>query len=680
MTYSKKQMQPLINKYGINPETNKLFIKVCEMFDGQANYQNWAVKMIFSQAMTYAELEKIHDWASNNANLISKLEKNNIVAYSNKTQIGNLFKEMEGLDKITFIKNIISHFNTEQKRILTDSILKKDYTPMEAYLDTTINKWYETFQAFNKKPMGIKNKFYSSCSALKTKTALHQAIIDCLKESYVWKEGKDDLLAYIAHNTKDCEVVFNEGPCVIVEVPSFDSSHKLAGSGRTQWCLAREESYFRSYVTSYENRKQYFLFDFSRNETDAFAHIGFTIEGERGIVEAQTGNNFPMSCGFTQDDETLSIHDVLKKFNVPMSTFMRLPKNMGFNWNIVDILEMVDKHPDDYSIAYNGNGRLVVNFLSLTAFQNFVSKTYISRRDYASINKNNKIYLLMDFNLPIDNDKSLVAMEFRKDEYGSYSLNKMQDIFGNNISSENYLSKIGMKFEDFLDCEAISPSVLLHKYIDDNNEAAAIKLIEQERDNIDINYEFHQRVPVFVALNKGMTNLFNVIVGHKNFKSNTEDGFGETLLESLMYCYGSGEVVSTAEEKEKLEEMINAILANKNFDFNAKDINNDVAINSACQFPSTLWVVKKLASMRNVDVNVINDFKYGALGTCIIENNIAALQIIGQRPDLVVREEDIKLAKERNINLEEYIKPNPSIFNDDALKTEDALEYEMAMA
>ena len=39
MTYNKKQMQPLIDKYAINPETNKLFINVCEMFDNQPNYQ-----------------------------------------------------------------------------------------------------------------------------------------------------------------------------------------------------------------------------------------------------------------------------------------------------------------------------------------------------------------------------------------------------------------------------------------------------------------------------------------------------------------------------------------------------------------------------------------------------------------------------------------------------------------
>ena len=49
MAYNKKQMQPLIDKYGINAETNKLFNKVCDMFNGQSNYQIWAVRMIFSQ-------------------------------------------------------------------------------------------------------------------------------------------------------------------------------------------------------------------------------------------------------------------------------------------------------------------------------------------------------------------------------------------------------------------------------------------------------------------------------------------------------------------------------------------------------------------------------------------------------------------------------------------------------
>ena len=72
MNYSKKQMKPLIDKFAINPETNKLFIKICEMFDGQPNYQLWAVKMVFSMALAFTDLEKIHDWIIKNSTSINK--------------------------------------------------------------------------------------------------------------------------------------------------------------------------------------------------------------------------------------------------------------------------------------------------------------------------------------------------------------------------------------------------------------------------------------------------------------------------------------------------------------------------------------------------------------------------------------------------------------------------------
>ena len=110
MTYNKKQMQPLIDKYAINPETNKLFISVCEMFDGQPNYQLWAVKMIFSKTITSEELEAIHDWASKNQTMVKLLDKQNIVSYSTKNLISQLFKEMKGLDRLSLIKNMLVFF------------------------------------------------------------------------------------------------------------------------------------------------------------------------------------------------------------------------------------------------------------------------------------------------------------------------------------------------------------------------------------------------------------------------------------------------------------------------------------------------------------------------------------------------------------------------------------------
>ena len=196
-----------------------------------------------------------------------------------------------------------------------------------------------------------------------------------------------------------------------------------------------------------------------------------------------------------------------------------------------------------------------------------------------------------------------------------------------------------------------------------------------------MNFEFNQRVPIFSAITNKMMKLFDVIVNHKDFDSKIEDGFGETLLESLLYLQGSEEVNTTSEDSELLKSMINSILSSKTFDFNIKDINNDTALNVACEYPSELWVAKDLISRKDIDVNVINDFYCGALSNCIRNNNLEALKLLGQRPDLKVRKEDKELAKECKIDLSIYIKPNDGIFNKEVESfTEDALEYAFAQA
>lgn len=679
MTYNKKQMQPLIDKYQINPETNTLFHSILEMFDGQTNYQNWAVKMIFSQSMTFDELKTIKAWIDENQSSISKLDKKNIVSYSSKTAISNLLKEMEGLNRISFIKNIISHFNTDQRKVLTSNIFNREYTPMEAYGNENIRKWYDKFSAFNKKPMQRKNKFYSTCSAVRDFNVLAKLISDCLEESYSW--NKEDLLAFIEHNTKDCNIIFESDKVVVVEVPSYSSSHKLCGSGRTEWCIARENDYFKRYVTNHDNRKQYFLFDFNRKETDCFAHVGFTIEGGRGIVEAQTTNNYSCLGKYTQGNESYSIHDIFHNFGIKMSKFMSLPTEMASKWNEESFIKLANEKKEAFAIAYNKNGHMIINVLSMSEFKNVIKGTFI-RTDNFCIDKNNKLYLFLDFNIPFNEDRSMIVMLYRKDTYGTLSLIKMQDVFGADITKEGYLPKLGISSDDFVNREAIDPSILLHKFIDENDEASAINLIEKEGNNIDVNFEFNQRVPVFTAICNKMFKLFDVIVQNPKFNSKIEDGFGETLLESLIYLYCNEEVGANDEENKSLEKMIKSILDSDSYDLNVLDINNDTAINVACEYPEHLWIVESLVSKKNVNINVVNDFKCAALGSCIRNNNLEALKLIGQRPDLIVTDEDRELAKSFHINLDNYIKPNPGIFkeNSKSMTTKESLEKEFAEA
>jgi len=684
MTYNKKQMQPLIDKYAINPETNKLFTDVCEMFDGQPNYQIWAVKMVFSKSLSIEQLETIHEWVGKNQTLVKSLEKQNIVSYSSKNAISQLFKEMEGLDNLSIIKNTINHFNTDQRKMLTSSLLPKEYTALEGYNNGNVKKWADIFRKFNRLPLDRKNKFYSNCSKLRDLNDLQSAIKSCLETTYDW--NKEDLLAYVANVTTDCEVILDNGNFVIVHVPSFKSSKLLCGNGRTKWCIAREESYFSQYVTGQNNRDQYFLFDFSRKESDAFAHIGFTMENGRGFYCAQTCNNNSMMGGYTQNGETMNINQALEKAGCKMSLFLRLNALTNYKWELESILKLVKNKPNDFAIAYEKDGRLIINVLNSQAIKTLISHSLINLGNFM-VDNNNKVYVFIDTNVKYNDERALIAMHYQKDQYGTLSLKRMNDPFNTDITKLGYLSKVGITTDNYLNREAIDPQVLLHKLIDENDEIGAIKLLEKEGKDFNVNYEFNQRVPIISAVNNKMYTLFEKIVSHPKFDSSIEDGFGETLLESLIYLYGSDEISASKEEEKSLKRMIIAILKSDTYDFNAKDLNSDTAINIACEYPKMLWIVEALASKKNVDINIVNDFECAALGDCIRNKNLEALKIIGKRPDVKVREEDKKLAKTYGINLSDYIKPDEKIFGSfkfeevaDEAETKSTSEMEMAMA
>jgi ankyrin repeat protein len=165
------------------------------------------------------------------------------------------------------------------------------------------------------------------------------------------------------------------------------------------------------------------------------------------------------------------------------------------------------------------------------------------------------------------------------------------------------------------------------------------------------------RVSVFSALNANMFELFKKIISMDSFDSTVTDGFGETLLQSFMYIYSADEIVVTDESNKMLAQIVSTIIDNKKFDLNSRSISGDTALTTGAMYPKMAWVVKKLVSHKEVDVNMPNLMDKTPLRICIDANNVEALKELGKRPDLVVTNEDFKAAKKAGINLEDYIKP-----------------------
>ena len=440
-------------------------------------------------------------------------------------------------------------------------------------------------------------------------------------------------------------------------------SKKLCGGGRTQWCLTMEKDHWNTYVGRSADRDQYFLFDFTRRETDPFAHICFTIQKGYGIVEAQSCDNERMINDFSNGRETLNINTALAKVGAKMSTFIHLDKSAEFKWDIQSMLEYVKKNPGHYAVAYEKDNRYVLNCLSHEGLRKIAGHTMV-RLNENPVDQNNKVYVILDMNLPVNDDKAMIIMRYQKDQYGDVTLRSSRDLFNADLMNGKYLNEIGISPNDFLNREAIDPSVMLHKLIDEHDEIGAIKLIEENMDSIDVNYEFNMRIPVFGALNANMFKLFAKMVSHPKFNSKVEDGFGETLLQSLLYMYSADEVTSSSEDEKSLVDMITAILDNRSFDFNARDLSGDTALTIVCEYPKMAWIAKRLISDRNVDVNQANSFMLSPVAICITSKNLDILRELGKRPDLVLREEDKQLAKNNGINLDEFIKPDNSLLDD----------------
>lgn len=654
MNYSKKQMQPLITKYAIDVEKDGHFREIIEMFDNQPNYQLWAVKMVFSGALDMATLRLIHNWSEANQTSIKKLRHKNIVAYSTKTLIGQLQTEIRGLNMINFIKDSISKFNTLQRQMLNDALNVKEVDGVTAATDTTIRSWHQTFLKFSRLSNTRQQKFISSASAFRRPEDLLASIQDACQRSYEW--NKEDMLAYMENNASDCKVVWENGDVVIINVPSFQSSHRLCGSGRTGWCITRENDYFKSYVTNHSRRRQYFYFDFSLPEKDELAHIGFTIEAGTGITNAHSTSNMDMlGSGINYNGKNVSVTNVLGAHKVPLSVFCKIQHNGNFQeWNAESVLKSM-KGRRNVEVKYNKNGYLILSVPTAAAMSALAGNTFIPLNQFNFRPDGLKYFVFFNFNVEEGADKSMFVLGFAKDMYEFYDLNVAYDIYGGQTDAVAYLNTIGITTQDYFPRDGVNNDLLLHKLINEKDEKGAIDLIMSNEDTINVNAECNGITPVFAAIDNNMYDLFRVIISHKSFDSSSVDAVDETLLGSLLYAY----VIEEA-NTDQIEHMINAICDSETYDFNAVNCNLDSPINIACEYPQLLWVVEKLVAKPQVSVNVVNDVDRAALSSALHTNNIAAARLIGRRPDLVITNTDRKLAQSAGVSLDDIVKPDTS--------------------
>lgn len=656
-TYRKKGMEPIIAKFQIDPEKNTEFNKIVDLFENQPNYQEWAVKIFFSKAASLNVINAVKDFIDRFSAQIKDLELGNIVSYKTKAQVTKLLQEMNGIATISYLRTQFEKFNTEQKKMLMERYLKKGITPEQASKSSELKGLVNVFKGLELLPSVRRKTFWSNCSLIKSPEGVIQAVADCAKGDYIW--DKEDLLYFLANTkeTKDCKVIVDNGPVVVIKVPTYAASKILGGGGRTQWCICTEERFFRNYVLDKGN-DQYFLFDFSKNERQELAHVAFTIQKGVGICNAFSCTDKDILSGTIESKGVkYNIFKALAEVNVKMGSFISV-QNTAFSWNVEDFINFVKKNTSKFALCCAKDNVVVLNILTRDGLTMLLKHTFI-KTDRLVIGENSKVYVLFNFNVEESDEHSMCAVSYAVDIYGTYSNGDAYSIFGTTENIDEFVKAIGISTSDYLDKEDIDPNVLLHKYIDTKQEDKAVELLENE--DVDVNFIFNERPPVFSAISNCLFKVYDKIVSSPNFNMNVQDGFGESLVEALVFQLDMCE--DNQAEHDFIVNCINKAIESPAFMPNVTDLNDDTLLNICCEDEDKNWVIEKIISNPRLDVNLKNFFGLTPLMSAINSGNKRAIGLLSTRPDLAVSKEEITLMKNEGMDPSEFFSESKALAN-----------------
>lgn len=646
LNYSKKRLEPVITKFGIDVENDKVFQGIVLLFPGQTDYQLWAIKGVYSKAVTLDALIHIKEWAEENPTEISHLSRKNLVSYKTKLDFTSLNREMESLDAVNFVRHTISRFNTNQRHILKTAILDPiEQSFFNALSSSSFKKYLKLFKDFETLPAHRQAKFISLMSAVNNIHDIESNLKKSLEASYEW--NREDMLSFAQRCCPDTEVCFDQNNVVVLRIPSFASSQKLCGGGRTSWCLTREENYFNNYTTKNNNAQQFFLFDFNRNEKHELAHVGFSVNPQRGINYAHTTRNNSLMGGYNIDGTTWDINKVLNACKVGKNVYVRLKQLKNYKWSKESFLNKLA----EWRISANqiDDNRFIIPVDNSDTFRLIADHTLCGSNILSS---SSKTFIVVDFSKDLNDEKSILIFVFAKDKYEVLSFNKMYDAYGAAETKASVLGANHLESDMFVKVGEINPDILLHKYIDEENIAAATKLLN-ENPTLDPNSLFYGSIPVIKAITSRKTELFKAIANHCRFDMTFTEGFGEPYLQFII-LYIQTAIENKKEELQPFFEMIDVFLSNEKYDINICDLNGDTALSLACEMPELSPIVERLVANPKCDVNLKNDWGFAPIDVALDNSpvNMPAIKALLTRQDLVIGEDTVKFAKEKNVDLE----------------------------
>ena len=402
MNYSNKILNPLITKLNINTDEDNTFKELICLTQESPNYQLWAVNAVYSGYCVVEEIKSILEWSKLHKHLICQLSKHTITAYTSRYAITILKKEIKNIQLINDVKSFINKFNTIQKNLLKEYLNLDSYSKLNISKERELKKWHKIFTKLQKLPDDQLDNFISTCSALHDITALLDAFTWCMDLSYKW--NKKEFISFVTKSTPNSPIVYNHDNIVILHVTSHKDCNKLVGSeGRTKWCFNCNKTCWESYVND-TNSKQYFLFDFSKKESEETSHIAFTINKELGLTEAYTTHNLNII-----EHGNDYVNEVFNEKGINISDFIKLNHPIDYKWEENSIKTILGEN-ENVQVIDNSNNRLLISSENDKVSQRLIQHTILYKRLIKGTLQR-KLYFLYDLNLKEDDPNGLICIK-----------------------------------------------------------------------------------------------------------------------------------------------------------------------------------------------------------------------------------------------------------------------------
>lgn len=199
--------------------------------------------------------------------LIEAIKENQEILKNSKYE----FKNDKSIEVITdSIYSVVKNFKVEK---LANSILSNKYKHLLSPECLPIfNLMFES----NFTKSDIQEFVGKKIASCKTKEDFH-SYLESIYNS-VFNFGVEKLNSDLRHS-KNAKIIIKEENLVVLKIDNFDDSKLL---GTSNWCISRSLNYFDNYVT---NNHQYFIYDFSKKDTDVMSLIGITLYSN-GLINA----------------------------------------------------------------------------------------------------------------------------------------------------------------------------------------------------------------------------------------------------------------------------------------------------------------------------------------------------------------------------------------------------------